>query len=431
MPSLSAAGHELSELSTKLVKFTTTQTADIPAALDIMKDLEASTPTAKEIKASNLGPLIGTLKKSAHGDIKELAKSIMVKWSQDINSKKSAAALSSTATNTNSSSAKSKAETKEQSDTTMSSTSTKSKSKKEKDSNGKVKKEKADGKKVKKESGKSGKKEKDAKESTKKKEKDKDRSSPTPTSTANVAGTATTTSTASASSSTSTSTAAPSPSPMKPEFLVPALPTQTDETTRSPRANGTASPTGNKTPDLRRYESGIGTFELGKTGDSKRNKVQELLLQAFQPAPPPTKEMDYLSAEELVLRTEYAMFKKFRSTPEYTQKYRVLSLNLKDPKNPELRLSIYDGRIPPELLVEMDEKDLASGELKQQREADRKYARDATRSDWNKNNRQTDMFKCGKCKERRCTYYQLQTRSADEPMTTFVTCLNCGNRFRC
>lgn len=42
----------------------------------------------------------------------------------------------------------------------------------------------------------------------------------------------------------------------------------------------------------------------------------------------------------------------------------------------------------------------------------------------------TDMFKCGKCRERNCTYFQMQTRSADEPMTTFVTCLNCSNRWK-
>ena len=42
----------------------------------------------------------------------------------------------------------------------------------------------------------------------------------------------------------------------------------------------------------------------------------------------------------------------------------------------------------------------------------------------------TDEFKCFKCGKRQCTYYQLQTRSADEPMTTFITCLNCGNRWK-
>lgn len=40
-------------------------------------------------------------------------------------------------------------------------------------------------------------------------------------------------------------------------------------------------------------------------------------------------------------------------------------------------------------------------------------------------------FKCRKCKKRETTYYQVQTRSADEPMTTFVTCLNCGNHWKC
>ena len=43
----------------------------------------------------------------------------------------------------------------------------------------------------------------------------------------------------------------------------------------------------------------------------------------------------------------------------------------------------------------------------------------------------TDNFNCRKCKSNQCTYYQLQTRSADEPMTTYVTCINCGNRWKC
>lgn len=42
----------------------------------------------------------------------------------------------------------------------------------------------------------------------------------------------------------------------------------------------------------------------------------------------------------------------------------------------------------------------------------------------------TDMFRCTKCGKRQCTYYEMQTRSADEPMTIFVRCLNCGKRWR-
>jgi transcription elongation factor S-II len=47
-----------------------------------------------------------------------------------------------------------------------------------------------------------------------------------------------------------------------------------------------------------------------------------------------------------------------------------------------------------------------------------------------RNQEGTSMFRCGKCKKNNCTYFQLQTRSADEPMTTFVTCLNCDNRWK-
>jgi len=43
----------------------------------------------------------------------------------------------------------------------------------------------------------------------------------------------------------------------------------------------------------------------------------------------------------------------------------------------------------------------------------------------------TDTFTCRKCKSNQCTYYQLQTRSADEPMTTFVSCIKCSARWKC
>ena len=42
----------------------------------------------------------------------------------------------------------------------------------------------------------------------------------------------------------------------------------------------------------------------------------------------------------------------------------------------------------------------------------------------------TDQFKCARCKQRKCTYYELQTRSADEGMTIFITCIICGHRWR-
>ena len=42
----------------------------------------------------------------------------------------------------------------------------------------------------------------------------------------------------------------------------------------------------------------------------------------------------------------------------------------------------------------------------------------------------TDQMKCGKCKKNKISYYELQTRSADEPLTTFYNCLLCGHRWK-
>jgi DNA-directed RNA polymerase subunit M/transcription elongation factor TFIIS len=42
----------------------------------------------------------------------------------------------------------------------------------------------------------------------------------------------------------------------------------------------------------------------------------------------------------------------------------------------------------------------------------------------------TDMYRCSRCGKRQCTYYEQQTRSADEPMTIFIRCVNCGKQWR-
>jgi DNA-directed RNA polymerase subunit M/transcription elongation factor TFIIS len=39
------------------------------------------------------------------------------------------------------------------------------------------------------------------------------------------------------------------------------------------------------------------------------------------------------------------------------------------------------------------------------------------------------VLKCPKCGESRTFSYSKQTRSADEPMTTFATCMNCKNKW--
>jgi transcription elongation factor S-II len=42
----------------------------------------------------------------------------------------------------------------------------------------------------------------------------------------------------------------------------------------------------------------------------------------------------------------------------------------------------------------------------------------------------TDRFRCSRCQKKMTTYYEMQTRSADEPMTIFINCMNCGKQWK-
>jgi len=199
---------------------------------------------------------------------------------------------------------------------------------------------------------------------------------------------------------------------------------KTSKKTKSDKTNKTNKTNKTKTKETPQQD---GDFQIGRTQDSTRDKVQGLLLSALG-APPP----GAVSPIELAVRIEHAMYEMYGTGKDYSTKYRSLSFNLKDVNNPELNRALFEGRMTPEAFVTAKEEELASEELKKKREAERQYAKDATRSDWNKGKAgMTDMFRCGKCHQRKCTYYQMQTRSADEPMTTFVTCLNCNNKFKC
>lgn len=113
----------------------------------------------------------------------------------------------------------------------------------------------------------------------------------------------------------------------------------------------------------------------------------------------------------------------------YRTKIRSLYQNLKNKSNPKLRVRVLKRDVPPEEFVRMSHDELRSAE---QREQDRKIQKEnmdkamvaqAERSI-------SQNLQCGKCGQRKVTYTEAQTRSADEPMTLFCTCLNCGKSWR-
>ncbi|KAK2496363.1 hypothetical protein MC885_001764 [Smutsia gigantea] len=181
------------------------------------------------------------------------------------------------------------------------------------------------------------------------------------------------------------------------------------------------------------------------TGDSVRDKCVEMLSAALK-ADDDYKDYgvncDKMASEIedhiLELRQGLAgwpltvshIYQELKSTDmKYRNRVRSRISNLKDPRNPGLRRNVLSGAISVGLIAKMTAEEMASDELRELRNA---MTQEAIREHQmaKTGGTTTDLFQCSKCKKKNCTYNQVQTRSADEPMTTFVLCNECGNRWK-
>lgn len=117
------------------------------------------------------------------------------------------------------------------------------------------------------------------------------------------------------------------------------------------------------------------------------------------------------------------------TTKGYRQKILSLVSNLKDARNPTLRDRVLSGEISGETLYTMKPHEMASDDVKKDIEQIKKENLFNAQAAVEKR-AITDRFTCGKCKQKKVSYFQMQTRSADEPLTTFCTCEHCGNRWK-
>ena len=125
--------------------------------------------------------------------------------------------------------------------------------------------------------------------------------------------------------------------------------------------------------------------------------------------------------------TTLKVIKKW-SNPYFVEIYLLRLRSIINNLNSYIISEIMSDNIKPQILAFMTHQELNPEKWKNHIE--KKMKRDKMKYE-TKIAAATDTFTCGKCKSNECTYYQMQTRSADEPMTTFVTCINCGNRWKC
>lgn len=114
---------------------------------------------------------------------------------------------------------------------------------------------------------------------------------------------------------------------------------------------------------------------------------------------------------------------------EYKGKLRSLFQNLKNKSNPELRVRVLTDEITAARFVVMTHEELKSAK---QRAEDAKYQKEnmdkAMVAQVEKS--VSSSLQCGRCGQKKVSYSQAQTRSADEPMTTFCECQVCGHRWK-
>lgn len=134
---------------------------------------------------------------------------------------------------------------------------------------------------------------------------------------------------------------------------------------------------------------------------------------------------DKSEQRKVIKKWENPIFRKI-----YINKARSLYINLDKNSyinNNTLIKKIYNNKFDLQNIAFMTYQEIFPEHWKQL--LDEKYKREMAIYE-DKPEAMTDMFKCGRCKQKKCTYYELQTRSADEAMTIFITCVNCGNRWR-
>ena len=111
-------------------------------------------------------------------------------------------------------------------------------------------------------------------------------------------------------------------------------------------------------------------------------------------------------------------------TQLYIDRLRSIFINLKNPLFQEL---IKTDELTPQTIAFMTHQEMNPERWRVL--INNKMIRDASKYVTNIA-ASTDMYTCKKCKSKKCTYYELQTRSADEPATIFVTCLDCGKHWK-
>tara|TARA_R100001163_G_scaffold65729_2_gene64321 strand:+ start:3667 stop:4458 length:792 start_codon:yes stop_codon:yes gene_type:complete len=118
---------------------------------------------------------------------------------------------------------------------------------------------------------------------------------------------------------------------------------------------------------------------------------------------------------------------------EFRREYLSKAYNLLQNLNPNGSIGnnyladlVKSGKVKPEKLVKMTDHEMYPpkwDKIKNRRLKEIQSQNELTEAT-------SDLYQCFKCGKRETTFFQRQTRSQDEPMTSFIKCVNCGTRWK-
>ena len=187
-------------------------------------------------------------------------------------------------------------------------------------------------------------------------------------------------------------------------------------------------------------------IELKKVAEDLINKWKLIIHKPEVPKKEVEADKPKINIEDYLINDEDKSSKKRNNTRKNLYKYlepnlkdkdninRVLEImrNLKDEKNDSFRNNIINGSIKPEDLCTMEVTDMLDKKKQEELENEKKKKVEEISSDWiEKHGQITEgVYKCRNCGGKKTVQKELQTRSADEPMTIFITCVNCKNTWK-
>ena len=131
-----------------------------------------------------------------------------------------------------------------------------------------------------------------------------------------------------------------------------------------------------------------------------------------------------------VVEIENKIYEKYKGDSPYTNRVLEIIHNLKE--NTQFREKILNGEIKPEDLATMDVKEMIVQEKRDKINKTIENQVESVRSDWDQKHAKvtSGVYKCKKCGGDKTVQHEMQTRSADEPMTLFITCVNCQTTWK-